>query len=863
MVLRSLLSVRRARRGRARVAIAASAAGLLLGSAMLAGATPSFAVHDTGRFELDGNIANSGDATFDWADLFNADGTRKVVPDPAAGPVLASAFAVDTATPDASYFATSDSDLDAVSDWQCGSKNNPQNKTDLQNAYAALLRIPADAKDNAGSDVVYLGSERDSNDGDAYAGFWLLQDEQVGCTDGNFTGHHRDGDLLIRSDYTNGGGAQTVQVYRWTGDDATGSPVLVVDGNLCGGPDSDETCGIANSSAVSSPWAPTTHDANEFVEVGLDLGNLPGGGQVCFSRFLAETRASQEITAQLKDFTLGSLDTCPAAPIRTTASGNAALNAPGSAQTDSATLTAVGSRPVPTGTVAFYLCAPDEVTDGQGCVTGGTKIGDDVTLTGGAAQSAVAGGDRTTALGTYCWRAEYTPDADSAGRYRASTHTNADSECFEIVHADPTITTTASVDGDRLGSLGITSTGDTATLAGYLGSVEGESVDFALYGPYAADVTPDCTGDPAFTSSAKLDGKGVATLPADSYTPTEPGTYVWVASYAGNPLNSPAAEACNNEDEKVTIRAGLVGIVKSADADSVPAGTQIGFDIVVSNSGDGTATDVTVHDELPAGPAGNLDWTLDPAYEGCAITGEVGTQVLDCTLGDVTPGTTLDAIHVVADTQLDDCGTITNTASVDSDNAGSTQDDASVDVNCAALAITKTADADSVQAGEQIGFTIEVTNTSENDAVNVTLTDPLPAGDDIDWVIDPADEGCSIDELEGVRTLTCSAETLAAGETATVHVVSDTTEASCALYQNVATVAAQNAAEQQAAAQENVICVAVVTDPPPSTPQQGVDPITPIARTGAGPLQLQVGWALGLLVAGGAFALFGRRRRAH
>jgi hypothetical protein len=38
----------------------------------------------------------------------------------------------------------------------------------------------------------------------------------------------------------------------------------------------------------------------------------------------------------------------------------------------------------------------------------------------------------TTALGRYCWRTEYVPDAISTGVYLASSHTNAGSECFTV-----------------------------------------------------------------------------------------------------------------------------------------------------------------------------------------------------------------------------------------------------------------------------------------------------------------------------------------------------------------------------------------------------------------------------------------------
>ena len=50
----------------------------------------------------------------------------------------------------------------------------------------------------------------------------------------------------------------------------------------------------------------------------------------------------------------------------------------------------------------------------------------------------------------------------------------------------------------------------------------------------------------------------------------------------------------------------------------------------------------------------------------------------------------------------------------------------------------KTADASPVNAGDQIGFTVEVQNTGTGTATGVKLTDPLPAGSGtgVTWVVD-------------------------------------------------------------------------------------------------------------------------------
>src|SRR4029453_16624144 len=60
------------------------------------------------------------------------------------------------------------------------------------------------------------------------------------------------------------------------------------------------------------------------------------------------------------------------------------------------------------------------------------------------------------------------------------------------------------------------------------------------------------------------------------------------------------------------------------------------------------------------------------------------------------------------------------------------------------LAITKSADSVSVLAGSAIGFTMTLTNGGPGSAVNVTLTDQLPAGSGFTWVESPDNSACGI-----------------------------------------------------------------------------------------------------------------------
>lgn len=265
--------------------------------------------------------------------------------------------------------------------------------------------------------------------------------------------------------------------------------------------------------------------------------------------------------------------------------------------------------------------------------------------------------------------------------------------------------------------------------------------------------------------------------------------------------NTASADASNDDevsdDGDITVQCPDIGITKVADDDVVSAGSDVGFTVTVSNDGPGTAYDVTVSDDLPDG----LDWTIDPAVDGCAIAD--GT--LSCDLGDLAADSEV-AIHVSASTDEDDCGTITNEAFADASNDDEVSADDDVAILCPGLNIGKTADDPTVDAGDQVGFTITVSNVddgvppAEGTATDVTVTDPLPAG--FDWSLDPAVDGCAI--ADGV--LSCELGDLEVGDSVDIHVVAASDVADCGDVDNVATADSSNGPEVDDDASILVLC---------------------------------------------------------
>ncbi len=374
---------------------------------------------------------------------------------------------------------------------------------------------------------------------------------------------------------------------------------------------------------------------------------------------------------------------------------------------------------------------------------------------------------------------------------------------------------------------------DTATLSGNDGPASG-SVTFFICTPTqvtaagcpagvgsqvgaAVPVTTSANGGTA-TSSAYTVGLTAAAV----------GKYCFRAVYAPDAASQYLAGSHTERDTwnaSPSLRRPLTSPRSPIPAGPVSAGDSIGFDIIVTNTGTGTALNVAVNDPLPPG----VNWSLGTVTGGatCAITGPVGTQVLACTKASLVAAGTFSA-HISGTTDAADCGTVSNTASVTTSNDGSDTATASVVVQCPDVTVVKTPDGGDVNAGSLATFTIVVSNLGPGIARNVTLTDKLPAG--IDWSEDSA--SCSITGPVDTEVLSCNFGDMASGATATVHVSGLTDAQDCGNIPNTATVGAANERAAQAGNNSDtgsidVLCadIRLVKDANPVGPVSAGDPI--------------------------------------
>ncbi len=136
---------------------------------------------------------------------------------------------------------------------------------------------------------------------------------------------------------------------------------------------------------------------------------------------------------------------------------------------------------------------------------------------------------------------------------------------------------------------------------------------------------------------------------------------------------------------------------------------------------------------------------------------------------------------------------------VSTTNDGSGQSTATICVAPADVSITKTADHSApVNAGDPIGFTVEVKNTGTGAATGVKLSDPLPAGSGsgVTWAVDPSvgtPAQFVLSGAKGSQTLGLASSTLPAGADYKVHITAQTSETECGTYDNTATLTTGNA----------------------------------------------------------------------
>jgi hypothetical protein len=199
------------------------------------------------------------------------------------------AYSHDANNTNDNQFTQGSKDGDQISGWRW-SLGQTNNKGDITNG-AAILGT------EGGHNILYFAGDRAVNNGDAAIGFWFFKSGVSLNANGTFSGSHTNGDLLIVSHFTQGGGQADIFIYVFQNGALTGP---MTSSNAA-------VNSVAQPIPTGFTYASTSYPIGDFFEGKVDLTalNIPP----CFTNFLLETRNSQSITASLQDLTFGSFTT--------------------------------------------------------------------------------------------------------------------------------------------------------------------------------------------------------------------------------------------------------------------------------------------------------------------------------------------------------------------------------------------------------------------------------------------------------------------------------------------------------------------------------------------------------------------------
>ncbi len=229
--------------------------------------------------------------------------------------------------------------------------------------------------------------------------------------------------------------------------------------------------------------------------------------------------------------------------------------------------------------------------------------------------------------------------------------------------------------------------------------------------------------------------------------------YAQVKSSDQNDPNSVPGNDSTDEDDDDTVSvtptaAADLRLVKTASNETPDVGSTITFNIVVTNDGPSSATNVTVEDVLPNGfayvaasissnaggtgatitpsdaSAPTLSWTINQLDKDESVTLSLQAKVN-------ASGTYTNLAQITASDQKDPDSDPNSDETVDDLGDGKDDDDeatATVTPQRADLSLTKTVDNPNPIVGSAVIFTINVANAGPNTATGVDVADVVPAG---------------------------------------------------------------------------------------------------------------------------------------
>ena len=226
--------------------------------------------------------------------------------------------------------------------------------------------------------------------------------------------------------------------------------------------------------------------------------------------------------------------------------------------------------------------------------------------------------------------------------------------------------------------------------------------------------------------------------------------------------------ANNNATATTTVTASADLLLSKGDSpDPVFAGSNISYQLTLTNNGPSNAASASFSDTLPAGTTFVSISTTGPWTCTTPAVGATGT--VTCT--NPSFGVTVDFFTIVVQTNaglasgtvLINTATLTSATTDPNGANNSSTATTTIGVGSADVSITKVDTPDPVNAGANITYTITVNNAGPTNAASASMSDTLPAGTTFVSLSAPAGWTCTTPAVGAGGTVSCTNPSLGTG----------------------------------------------------------------------------------------------------
>jgi uncharacterized repeat protein (TIGR01451 family) len=295
------------------------------------------------------------------------------------------------------------------------------------------------------------------------------------------------------------------------------------------------------------------------------------------------------------------------------------------------------------------------------------------------------------------------------------------------------------------------------------------------------------TSGPTFSCATPgLGGTGTITCTSATLATTATATFTFVLHVSPSASNSVAntadiatttADPDSGNDSSTSTATVVVeadvSVVKNGPT-SIEAGTDITYNLTVTNNGPSDASAVSLTDNVPANTTFvSATQNTGPLFSCAPLPPVGGTGTITCTLGTFTAGSTATFTFVMhVSPSAPSGGSIVNTADVSSASTdpvpgNNSSTSTAIVASPADLDITKTGPP-SADQNTDITYTVTVTNNGPADSLNVSLTDPVPLNTTFVSIAQTSGPtfACVTPPVGATGTITCTIATFPPGSAA-------------------------------------------------------------------------------------------------